>query len=165
MTISKESKFLAISATYILRYGKGEYTKTLLFPIDWFEVENIYSFADLQEFELNFGKIEDSHSSCYAMGEGFIVTLEEAIQLAKANRKNGYEFDEWHDLEGEDLYEKLFSSHPKEFFDNFRNEFNKLIEEETKVKAEIKVSVPVEKLQEFKEFLKSIEASVEGNNL
>lgn len=158
MAITTESQFLSISGTYDTRYGKKSFTKTLLFPVEWFQVEDLETFAKSIEIELSFGEIDGKHSECFETGHGSIVDLETAIKLAQETIEDGYDYDDWMDTEGQEVFDKLFATNKRDLFDKFRTEFSKALKEKTANKVKFEVSVPEGKQEEFERFLKVIEA-------
>lgn len=158
MTITKDSKFLSISGTYDTRYGRKSYTKTLLFPVEWFKVEDLEDFAKSLEVELSFGEIDGKHSECFETGYGSIVDLETAIKLAKETIEDDYSYSDWVDTDGIEIFDKLFIGTSWEIFDEFRKEFSKVLKEGIDNKIKFEVSIPKDKQKEFEEFLNSIKA-------
>lgn len=156
--ITKDSKFLSISGTYDTYYGKKSFTKTLLFPVEWFQVEDLEAFAKSIEIELYFGEIDGKHSECSETGFGSIVDLETAIKLAQETIEDGYDYDEWLDTVNVEIFDKLFENNPRKFFDDFREEFKKVLEEKIANKVNFEVSVPTDKQEEFEKFLNTIKA-------
>lgn len=156
--ITKDSKFLSISSTYDTYYGRKSFTKTLLFPAEWFQVEDLEAFAKSIEIELYFGEIDGKHSECFETGYGSIVDLETALELAKETIEDGYDYDEWVDTNGVEIFDELFKNNPRKFFDDFREEFKKVLEEKIANKVNFEVSVPIDKQEEFEKFLKTIKA-------
>lgn len=157
--ITKDSKFLAISGTYETYYGGKSYNKTLLFPVEWFQVEDLEAFAKSIEIELSFGEIEGKHSDCHETGFGSIVDLSTALKLARETVEDGYDYDEWTETEQLEVFDELFNNHEWKFFDDFREEFKKVLKEQMIRNVRFEVFVPVDKQEEFEQFLKTIGAA------
>lgn len=158
MTITNESKFLAISGTYDCNYGNKSFTKTLILPVEWFKEKDLESFAKSIQIELSFGEIEGKHSDCYETGVGSIVDLDTAIEMAMETTKNGYDYDDWSDTDCVEEIDEIFSNNHWTFFEKFRTEFKKVLEEKTCNKVKFEVSLDKDKFEEFENFLNSINA-------
>lgn len=158
MSFTKNSKFLAISGTYDTRYGRKSYTKTLLFPVEWFQVEDLEAFAKSIEIELSFGEIEGKHSDCYETCFGSIVDLDTALKLAQETVEDGYDYDEWYETKSLEVFDELFNNHDWELFKNFRDEFSQALKEKTMNNLTFEVTIPINKQEEFEQFLNTINA-------
>lgn len=158
MTITKDSKFLSISGTYDTYYGMKSYTKTLLFPAEWFQVENLEDFAESLEIELYFGEIDGKYSECFETGFGSFVDLETALKMAQETVEDGYEYDDWSETRGIEEFDELFENNFRKFFDDFREEFKRILKEKTSNQVKFEVVISIDKQEKFEQFLKIIEA-------
>lgn len=78
--------------------------------------------------------------------------------MAQETVEDGYEYDDWSETRGIEEFDELFENNFRKFFDDFREEFKRILKEKTSNQVKFEVVISIDKQEKFEQFLKIIEA-------